>query len=51
MKILLTLCMVFTMGIYADGHEEAKNKYEPEVNKAEYYIGTFNKGKGYGRFS
>ena len=34
MRILLTLCMVFTVGIYADGHENSKPAYEP--NKAEY---------------
>ena len=45
MRIFLTLSLVFTMGLIADHHEEAKYKYEPEANKAEYYIGTFNKGK------
>ena len=45
MRILLTLSLVFTMGLIADHHEEAEYKYEPEANKAEYYIGTFNKGK------
>ena len=45
MRILLTLTFVFSIGVFADHHEESKNKYEPEVNKAEYYVGTFNKGK------
>ena len=45
MRIFLTLSLVFTMGLIADHHEEAKYKYEPEANKAEYYIGTFKKGK------
>lgn len=43
MRILLTLCMVFTMGIYADGHDEDKPKYE--ANKAEYYVNVFKDGK------
>ena len=37
---------------------EAEYKYQPEVNKAEYYLGTFNKGKDvedlvdwYGKFA
>ena len=45
MRILFTLTFVFSMGVFADHHEESKNKYEPETNKAEYYVGTFNKGK------
>ena len=45
MRIFLTLSLVFTMGLIAAHHEEAEYKYEPEANKAEYYIGTFNKGK------
>ena len=45
MRIFLTLSLVFTMGLIADHHEETKYKYEPEANKAEYYIGTFKKGK------
>ena len=43
MRILLTLCMVFTMGIYADGHEKSKPTYE--ANKAEYYVNVFKDGK------
>jgi len=43
MRILLTLCMVFTIGIYADGHDEDKPKYE--ANKAEYYVNVFKDGK------
>ena len=45
MRILLTLTFVFSIGVFADHHEESKNKYEQEANKAEYYVGTFNKGK------
>ena len=41
MKILYSL--LITMSAFAYSQEEYK--YEPEVNKAEYYIGVFNKGK------
>ena len=43
MRILLTLCMVFTMGIYADGHEKSNPTYE--ANKADYYVNVFKVGK------
>ena len=43
MKNLLTLLL--TMSAFAFAQEDAEYKYEPEVNKAEYYIGTYNKGK------
>ena len=55
MKYLLSLMFVFSIGLHA---EENEYKYEPEGNAAEYYIGTFNKGKDlddlvnwYGKFS
>ena len=55
MKYLLSLVFVFSIGLHA---EENEYKYEPEGNAAEYYIGTFNKGKDlddlvnwYGKFS
>lgn len=46
MKNLLTL--LITMSAFSGfmiAQEESEFKYQPEVNKAEYYIGTFNKGK------
>ena len=43
MKNLLTLLL--TMSAFAFAQEDAEYKYEPEVNKAEYYIGTYNKVK------
>jgi hypothetical protein len=45
MKNLLTLLL--SMSAFAFAQEETEYKYEPEVNKAEYYIGTYNKGKDY----
>ena len=45
MKSLLTLLL--SMSAFAFAQEETEYKYEPEVNKAEYYIGTYNKGKDY----
>ena len=55
MKYILSLVLVFSVGLFA---EENEYKYEPEGNAAEYYIGTFNKGKDlddlvswYGKFS
>ena len=42
MKYLLLLPFLFlTMGFAQD----AEYKYEPAVNKAEYYIGTYKTGK------
>lgn len=43
MKLLLTLSLVFSFGIVADGHEEDKPMYEP--NKGEYYMNVFKDGK------
>ena len=41
MKILYSLLITMSAFVYS----QEEYKYEPEVNKAEYYIGTFNKGK------
>ena len=43
MKYLLTL--VLTSAFIINAQEDVEYKHELEVNKAEYYIGTFNKGK------
>jgi hypothetical protein len=43
MKILLTLSLLFSFGLVADGHEEDKPMYE--ANVAEYYISSFKDGK------
>ena len=42
MKYFYSLIFVFSASISAQEYEP---KYELEANKAEYYIGTFNKGK------
>jgi len=56
MKQLFTVLL--TMSFVAYAQDDVQYKYEPEVNKAEYYIGTFNKGKDvedlsawYGKFA
>ena len=56
MKNLLTVLL--TMSAFTFAQEEVEYKYQPEVNKAEYYLGTFNKGKDvedlvdwYGKFA
>ena len=36
---------MFSFFVTSDDHESPKYKYEPEVNKAEYYIGKFNQYK------
>ena len=43
MKMLLTLSLVFSFGLFADGHDEEAPKYT--ANKAEYYINVFKDGK------
>ena len=43
MKQLFTVLLTMSFVIYAQ--DDVQYKYEPEANKAEYYIGTFNKGK------
>ena len=45
MKLLLSISLLFSFVVLADDHETPEYKYEPEVNKAEYYIGTFNSNK------
>ena len=54
MKILYSLLITMSAFVYS----QEDYKYEPEWNKAEYYIGTFNKGKDvedlfawYGKFA
>lgn len=42
MKILYIIPFFFSLSIFA---QEQEYKYEPVSNKAEYYIGSFNKGK------
>ena len=44
MKYLLTLALTMPFIVFAQ-EDEPSYKYQPEANKAEYYIGTFNKGK------
>ncbi len=57
MKYLLTLALTMPFFVFAQ-EDEPSYKYQPEANKAEYYIGTFNKGKDvddlaawYGKFA
>ena len=42
MKYLMIFSLAFSFNIFA---QESENKYEPVSNKAEYFFGTFNKGK------
>jgi|TARA_E500000178_G_C16814434_1_gene658494 hypothetical protein len=46
MKYLLTLVLTTSLVVYAQ-EDEQSYKYEPESNKAEYYVGTYNKGKDF----
>ena len=48
MKLLLSLSLILGFVISADDHETPEYKYEPEANKAEYFIGTYNQGKDLG---
>ena len=57
MKYLFTLALTLSFAIFAQ-EDEQSYKYQPEANKAEYYMGTFNKGKDmddlvawYGKFA
>ena len=57
MKYLFTLALTISFVVFAQ-EDEPSYKYQPEGNKAEYYIGTFNKGKNiddlaawYGKFA
>ena len=45
MKLLLSISLIFSFAVSADDHETPEYKYEPDVNKAEYYIGNYNEGK------
>tara|TARA_B100001079_G_scaffold23682_1_gene18224 strand:- start:881 stop:1636 length:756 start_codon:yes stop_codon:yes gene_type:complete len=45
MKLLLSISLIFSFMVSADNHETPEYKYEPDVNKAEYYIGNYNEGK------
>jgi hypothetical protein len=45
MKLLFSLSLLISFVIYADDHENPEYKYEPDANKAEYFIGKFKKGK------
>ena len=47
MKYLFTLALTISFVVFAQ-EDEPSYKYQPEGNKAEYYIGTFNKGKNIG---
>ena len=45
MKLLISLSLIFSFVVSADDHETPEYKYDVQANKAEYYIGSFNKGK------
>jgi hypothetical protein len=56
MRIFLSLAMLFSFSVIAQ--ESTEYKYEVEANKAEYYIGSYKKGKNvndlaawYGKFA
>ena len=56
MRIFLSLAMLFSFSVIAQ--ENTEYKYEVEANKAEYYIGSYKKGKDvddlaawYGKFA
>lgn len=58
MKYFLSLALMFSFIAIADDHETPEYKYEPDWNKAEYYIGNFNDNKDiddlaawYGKFA
>ena len=42
MKYLLLIPFLFSIGTFA---QDVEYKYEPVVNKAEYYIGSYKNGK------
>ena len=42
MKYLLLIPFLFSVGTFA---QDVEYKYEPVVNKAEYYIGSYKNGK------
>ena len=43
MKILYSLCLLTSLLVFADDHEEDKPMYE--ANVAEYYFSSFKEGK------
>ena len=43
MRIFLSLALLFSFSVVAQ--ENTEYKYEVESNKAEYYIGSYKKGK------
>ena len=43
MRIIITLGLFLSFGVFADGHEADEPKYKP--NKAEYYVNVFKDGK------
>ena len=54
----LSLILAFAMTPFIFSQEDIEYKYEPDANKAEYYIGSYNKGKDlddliawYGKFA
>ena len=47
MKYLLLIPFLFSIGGFA---QDVEYKYEPVVNKAEYYIGSYKNGKAQGKF-
>ena len=42
MKMLLTLSLVFSFGLFADGHDEETPNYE--TNQAAYSVNVFHAG-------
>mgnify|MGYP005739268641 FL=1 len=41
-RLLLTLCFIYSAQVIS---QESEYKHVPERNTAEYYFGSFNKGK------
>ena len=37
MKLIISLSLIFSFVVSADGHETTEYKYEPDMNQAEYY--------------
>ena len=38
MKLLISLSVILSFVVSADGHEASEYKYEHDMNQAEYYI-------------
>ena len=47
MKHLLLIPFLFSIGSFA---QDVEFKYEPVINKAEYYMGTYKMGKRFERY-